>query len=648
LLRLLVPAIEDFAVFVIDLGGTNVSWNPGVGRLFGYEEAEFIGSDASIIFTPEDRERGASRAEMEQAAREGRAEDERWHLRKDGTRFWASGLLMSLRDESGELRGFAKIVRDATERKRAEDYLLLGKNFSDATIDSLPGIFYMFDTKGRFIRWNRNFEQVTGHDCSGIAAMKLLDLFEGEDRRLVAERVADVFREGHANVEATLVTKDGRRIPHFFTGSRLNFEGRECVVGMGVDLTEQRRAQQEVARLLESEQAARREAEEATRLKDEFLATLSHELRTPLTAVLGWARLLRSGSLDEASAARAVEAIERNAVAQKQLIEDVLDVSRIITGKLRLNVQRVKMVSVVEAAVDTVKPAADAKGVRLLVHMPPDVGVVNGDPERLQQVVWNLLSNSVKFTPEGGLVEISLRREASGLSVSVRDTGQGIAPEFLPYVFERFRQADQQITRRHAGLGLGLAIARHLIELHGGTVRVESEGRGHGATFTVTLPPAALVPGQTPEAASEGAWPVASQPFAESSCPPSLEGLRVLAVDDEPDTLEYVRMVLENCGAHVVTAGSAAEALRAADADWPDLLVSDIGMAQMSGFELIRRLRDSGRERGRQLPAVAITAYAREEDRRQVIRAGYQTHLPKPFEPADLIAAVASLAGRFY
>jgi PAS domain S-box-containing protein len=783
LLQLMLTTVEHFAVFTIDPEGRHVSWNPGVRRLFGYGEEEFLGADASLIFTPEDRERGASRLEMETAAREGRAEDERWHIRRDGSSFWASGQLVALRDGDGALRGYAKVVRDATERKRAEEYLLLGKHFSDATIDSLPGIFYVFDAAGRFIRWNRNFERVTGYGFEEVAHLSPLELFEGGDRRLVRERTAEVFAAGRSTVEAAILTKGGERIPHFLTGSRLTFDGRECAIGMGIDLTElkraeaererlldaleqerlrlaqvlrqmpsgvaiaeapsgkllyhneeavrllrhplpdsdtvagygqygalrpdgtrlppgeyplaravagevvrneqmayrradgtltdfvvnaapirdaagrvvaavsvfddtseMRRVERELARLLESEQEARRQAEEATRLKDEFLATLSHELRNPLTAVLGWSRLLRSGSLDAESAARAVEAIERNAAAQKQLIEDVLDVSRIITGRMRLDAQHVRIVSVVEAAVDTIRPAADARGVRILVHLPPDAGAVSGDPDRLQQVVWNLLTNAVKFTPEGGTVEVWVEREpAGGLSLIVRDSGQGIAPDFLPYVFDRFRQADQQITRRHGGLGLGLSIVKHIVELHGGTIRAESEGEGRGATFTVTFPATGPAPVAVPPVAR-----AAPDVGAEKYCPPALDGLSVLAVDDEPDALEFIKTVLENCGAKVLTAGSAAAALGALKEGWPDVLVSDIGMPEMSGFELIRQVRMRGRERGKQVPAVALTAYAREEDRRQVIRAGYQTHLPKPVEPEDLIAAVASLAGKFY
>jgi signal transduction histidine kinase len=410
------------------------------------------------------------------------------------------------------------------------------------------------------------------------------------------------------------------------------------------DISEMRRVERELARLLESEQEARRQAEEATRLKEEFLATLSHELRNPLTAVLGWSRLLRSGSLDAESAARAIEAIERNAAAQKQLIEDVLDVSRIITGRMRLDVQPLRIVSVVEAAVDTIRPAADAKGVRLVVHLPPDAGTVGGDPDRLQQVIWNLLANAVKFTPAGGLVEISIEREPAGsLSLVVRDTGQGIRPDFLPYVFDRFRQADQQITRRHGGLGLGLSIVRHIVELHGGTIRAESEGEGRGATFTVTLPAAQPASLLAPLVAR-----TESNTGAEKSCPPALDGLSVLAVDDEPDALEFIKTVLENCGAQVRTANSAAAALNALEDGWPEVLLSDIGMPEMSGFELIRQVRVRGRERGKQVLAIALTAYTREEDRRQIIRAGYQTHLPKPVEPEDLIAAVASLAGKIY
>jgi PAS domain S-box-containing protein len=394
-----------------------------------------------------------------------------------------------------------------------------------------------------------------------------------------------------------------------------------------------------------------REAQEVNRLKDEFLATLSHELRTPLTAVLGWTRLLGTGQLDKETSARALETIERNAQSQVQLIDDILDVSRIIRGKLRLSVRPVELAPVIEAAVDSVRPAADAKGICLQVILDRQAGPVSGDPDRLQQVIWNLLSNAIKFTPKEGRVQITLGRVNSHLEVSISDTGQGIGAEFLPFVFDRFRQADPTPTRAHGGLGLGLAIVRHLVELHGGSVKAESEGAGRGATFIITLP--LLAAARDAAAASDPSSE--SEPrdgarmvnlFENFECPPEIEGLRVLLVEDDKDSRELLIAVLEQCRAEVVGVASAEAAMRTLEAWRPDVIVSDIEMPGEDGFTLMRRLRGLPAERGGDIPAAALTAYARPEDRMRALMAGFQIHVPKPVEPAELVAVVASLAGR--
>jgi signal transduction histidine kinase len=386
-------------------------------------------------------------------------------------------------------------------------------------------------------------------------------------------------------------------------------------------------------------------AQAASRLKDEFLATVSHELRTPLTAVLGWIHVLRGGRLDEEQAARALETIERNARSQVQLIDDLLDVSRIITGKLRLEVRPLDPVSPVESAVEAVLPAAGSKDIRIQKVLDTEIGSISGDPARLQQVVWNLLSNAIKFTPRGGRVTVRLARGESHVEISVTDDGEGISPEFIPYVFDRFRQADGTTTRRFGGLGLGLAIVRHLVELHGGTVRAESGGEGRGSTFTVNLP---LTPVYQREAEEEQiARPAAEE--ARSSvvvCPENLDGLRVLVVDDEADTLEIIRVSLNQCGAHVTTASSSVEALDLLGRNSPDVIISDIGMPSEDGFEFIRKVRQLPPERGGKVPAVALTAYARAEDRLRVLRSGYQMHVAKPVEMTELVAIVANVAGR--
>ena len=388
-----------------------------------------------------------------------------------------------------------------------------------------------------------------------------------------------------------------------------------------------------------SEREARARAEEMSRAKDEFLATVSHELRTPLNGMLGWARLLSSGSLDATKEKRAIEAIERNAVAQAQLIEDLLDVSRIISGKLRLDLDKVGLRTVIDAAIESVRPAMDAKGIRLQCLIDPAVSPVMGDPNRLQQVVWNLLSNAIKFTQKNGRVQLSLTRVNSHVELSLTDNGRGIDPSFLPHLFERFRQADSSSTRAHGGLGLGLAICRHLVELHGGTIEAQSEGLSRGSTFIVSLP---LLPIQLPDSTGRRVHPSLAR-HVTLEYPDELRGLKVLVVDDEPEARELLVTLLAQGGAVARQASSALEALDMI-AERPDIVVSDIGMPGVDGYELIRRIRALPTDDGGRIPAAALTAYARAEDRRQALKAGFQMFVPKPVEPAEFLEVVAALA----
>ena len=403
-----------------------------------------------------------------------------------------------------------------------------------------------------------------------------------------------------------------------------------------------------------AEQEAREAAESANRMKDDFLATLSHELRSPLNAMLGWLKLLRTRKFDETTTARALETVERNAKAQAQLVEDLLDVSRIIQGKLRLNVRPVELVPVIEAALDTVRPAAEAKSIRLQPVLDPAAEQVSGDSDRLQQIIWNLLSNAIKFTPKGGRVQIRLQRINSHVEIAVTDTGKGISPEFLPHVFERFRQADSSITRSYGGLGLGLAIVRNLVDLHGGSVDVESPGEGQGATFIVKLP---LIAVSRSVNESERVHPTVggSLPFDGT---PRLDNLRILVVDDEADARELLVQILTECGAVVVAVKSADEVITALDeqtSERYDILISDIGMPENDGYTLLRRVRRCEAacrqtslplSQGGRIPAVALTAYARTEDRKAALLAGFQAHVAKPVEPGELIAVIANLTGR--
>ena len=403
--------------------------------------------------------------------------------------------------------------------------------------------------------------------------------------------------------------------------------------------------EEERASLLVREQEARKQAEEANRIKDEFLATLSHELRTPLNAILGWAQVLRTGKVDEDTTARALEAVERNARAQAQLISDLLDVSRIITGKLRLELKPVEIPRIIDAALDSVRPAADAKGIRIRVTLDRSsggIGPLVGDPDRLQQVVWNLLSNAIKFTPQGGSVEVRLGQKEGQAEIAVQDTGAGIRPDFVPYVFDRFRQAESSTTRQHGGLGLGLSIVRHMVELHGGTVMVESPGEGQGSIFTVRLPirlgVEAVPLTERRQLSSEDLPDVVSSRI--------LTGLRVLVVDDEADTRDLLVTALEQCGAQVTAVPNVPDALASLDRGLPDVLLSDIGVPGEDGYSLIRKLRARSAELGGNVPAAALTAYARSEDRIRALSAGFQAHLAKPIDPAELVATIAALAGR--
>jgi PAS domain S-box-containing protein len=980
LFRHMVESAKDYAIFATDREGRVVSWNAGAERIFGYTEAEIIGQHGSVLFTPEDRESRAPVLELEKAASEGRAEDERWHLRKDGSRFWASGMVTPLRDEAGNLRGFVKVARDMTERRQAEErracrethaalradvslalarrnaslhdllqgcaeamvrhldaafarvwtlnreenilelqasagmythldgphsrvpvgqlkigliaverrphltndvqndprvgdkewarregmvafagYPLLVEGrlvgvmamfarhrLTDDTIealssvadavaqgiereraeaalreredqlrlitDAVPALISYVDSQQRYRFNNKAYEEWFGHTRTEVYGRHLRELLgeaayeairphveaalrgervtyemilpykEGGARYASAAYIPDVDERGEVrgfvavvtdmterkhreelraflaeasttlasslDYQATLssvarlavphvadwcavdVAGDGGEIlrlavahvdpekvrwaeelqqlyPHdpdapqgvpavirtgkpelyaeipdslleasardeehlrllrevgFTSAMVVPLVARGRVFGAitfvtsesGRRYTEEdlafaedlgRRAGIAVdnAQLYEEARRGREEAERANRLKDEFLATLSHELRTPLTVMVGWTHLLRSGQLDRASAENALEVIERSARSQTQLIDDLLDVSRIITGKLRLDVRAVDLGSVITAAADSVRPAAEAKGIHLQTLLDPSAGAISGDAARLQQVVWNLLSNAIKFTPKGGRVQVRLERAGSQVELTVSDTGKGIKPEFLPFVFDRFRQADQSYTRAHGGLGLGLAIVRQLVEMHGGTVRVASRGEGLGAAFTVELP---LLPVRVEEPGeAESAYPAAGSGVG-LECPPQLEGLRVLVVDDEPDTLEMLAAVLAGCGARVVATRSAAEALELVERERPDVMVSDIGMPEEDGISLIRKVRALPEARGGRTPAAALTAYAREEDRIRALRAGFQIYVPKPVSPSELATVVANLAGR--
>jgi PAS domain S-box-containing protein len=525
------------------------------------------------------------------------------------------------------------------------------------TLSSIGDAVITTDVEGCVTFMNRVAESLTGWVQAEAMGRSLTDIFQilNEQSRQPVENpalrtLAAGTTVGLAN-HTLLIAKDGAEWPIDDTAAPIRNEQGEVVGAVLVfrDISERKRLELEREQLLATAQAAQREAEEANRLKDEFLATASHELRTPLTAVLGWSRMLRTGKLDAENSARALESIERNATLQTKLIDDLLDVSRIITGKLILDRRPIEIAHVVSDAVNTVRPAADAKNITIETSFDAEEGPVLGDANRLQQVVWNLLSNAVKFTPKYGRIEVALQRVNSEVQVSVGDSGEGISSEFLPYVFDRFSQGDGKTTRSHSGLGLGLAIVRQLVELHGGTVKAHSDGPGLGATFRLRLPILSI--NRVPGSKSTPGDLTMTRAFVTDGlsieCPPRLDGVRVLVVDDDSDTRQMLKAVLSECQAEVITAASAAEAIKEIEQRKPDVLVSDLGMPEQDGYELIKQIRETESvDNTARIPALALTAYAKAEDRVRALAGGYQVHLSKPVEPAEFVLVVANLAGR--
>jgi len=454
---------------------------------------------------------------------------------------------------------------------------------------------------------------------------------------LVNKMRADDFSEAEERLAETLATQ----VATYYENARLYRDAQHHAVELQMEITERKQAEEERAQLLISEQAARADAEQANRTKDEFLATLSHELRTPLSAILGWSHLLRTEQLEPDQVTRAFETIERNARAQAQLIDDLLDVSRIITGKLEVKLIPVDLSSAIEAAIHSVRPTFEAKAISFEPSLDSAICLVPGDANRLQQIFGNIFNNAVKFTPRGGRVTVTVQRDASHVQIAVSDTGIGISPEFLPYIFDRFRQADGSTTRVHGGLGLGLAIVRHLVELHHGNIAVESAGKGKGSTFKINLP---LATAETGEGLDNGDQ--ASKLIVNNHDSKTLDGLRVLVIDDEADSRDLITAILTRYGSEVICTPSVSEALQTFK-DWnPDLVVSDIGMPDEDGFSLIKKLRKLRSKHAKLVPAIALTAYATTEDRARVLNAGFQIHVAKPIEPEELVRSIATATGR--
>jgi hypothetical protein len=642
---LILREVKDYAVYLLDADGFILSWNQGAKSVTGYDSDDVRGQHFSIFFLTEDRARGVPDRELDEARRTGRAEDHNWRVRKDGTRFWAEEIVTTLHDAGGQMRGFLKITCDVSQRRQVQDALRASEERYRTVVQSVKdyAIFTM-DPQRRVTHWNNAARALFGYAEDEIVGQPGDIIFTPEDRNQGAPQMEmdRAIEEGRSEDERWHLRRDGSR----FWGSGVMTAIRDdagTLTGFSKilrDQTDRKRMEDERTRLLSREQVARETAEEATRLKDEFLAVVSHELRTPLAAILLWTKLLRAGMLDDAARGEAANVIEKSAQAQKALIDDLLDVSRILSGRLRLNVATADLAAIVRAAIETVQPMAEAKAVRIKVDADPALGSLRADADRIQQVVWNLLTNAVKYTHAGGRVVVTLRRSDGQVTIRVTDDGQGISPAFLPHVFDRFRQADASTTRLESGLGLGLTITKQLVELHGGNITAESEGSGKGSAFTVTLPaidPAVTRPWHRPA--------VAEPAFVPTKV---LQGLWVLLVEDDESTRRAVTWILEQSGAEVTALPDAEAAVRGLAADMrgkpPDALVADLAMPGQDGFELIRRVRRVESERSHvHVPAVALTAYARDEDRRQALAAGFDAFVPKPFEPIELVQTILGL-----
>jgi PAS domain S-box-containing protein len=626
-------------IFAFDRDCRLIAWNRAMQQICGFSRDEVLGKCVVDVFP---FLRDGEKDDYFSAALAGQ------ELITESHPYAETGVFESrytpLLDEQNNVTGVIAVIGDISVRKQAEE----ATRRLEFHVESSPLAVVEWDTDFRVSRWSASAERLFGWKAEDVLGKHVNEWrFVFTDDVDAVALVTNRQREG---VEVQGITRnrnytrEGSILYCEWYNSVLHDERGKLVsvLSLVLDVTARQSAEEERAAALVRERDARQHAEEADRLKDEFLATLSHELRTPLTSILGWASMIRNGEVEGSNASRAIETIERNARSQARLIDDLLDVSRIITGNLRLDLHPLNLAPIVDTALDALRPTADAKGMKLQTRFVPGQCLVKGDPNRLRQVIWNLLSNEIKFTPLHGSVSIDLTCVESTARLTVSDTGDGISPEFLPYVFDRFRQAEGSISRKQGGLGLGLAVARHLVELHGGTIRAESDGIGKGAVFTVDLPLAQER--RDPARAEERRREVERRRSRMGAV--RLDGVHVLLVEDDDDSRKLLGTMLKRYGARVTSTKSAAEALAVFEGELPDVLLSDIGMPDQDGYELMRKLRALPPERGGKTPAIALTGYASRKDRERALNTGYQQHMAKPIEQADMIKAIAALVGR--
>jgi len=652
-LALFIDSVQDYAMLLLSPTGQIESWNAGAELITGYKPAEVVGRNFSILYSPEDIANRKPQQELEVALEKGRVEDEGWRLRKDGSRWWTNTVITALRDATGELRGFAKVARDLTKRREAEESLRQSEEVFRLLVASVKEYaIFLLDPEGNISTWNAGAQRIKGYAPEEIIGKHFSTFYPQEDildqkpqRELdIARRYGSVEDEGWrlrkdgtrfwANVVITAVFDEHKKLRGFTKVTR-DMTERKRAEEMQRALFEQREARFHAEEERRRAEASYRVAQEANRAKDEFLMTLSHELRTPMTAILGWSRLLPTMTTTDPGFTDAIHAIARSAQLQARLIDDVLDVSRIVSGKLRLALETVDIEKVITGAIEAVRASADARRVAILTTFAPNLGTTVADPTRLQQVIWNLLSNAVKFTPKGGAIYVDARRTSSHVQIMVKDTGEGIDPQFLPHIFEPFRQAESPSTRVHGGLGLGLSIVRYLTEAHGGNVAAESSGRGLGTTFTITLPVGALK-----AEPNKPFTPVLDQPTAPIITG-RLAGIDVLVVDDDREARELVRAALKQAGANVIAVESASLALTELATRHPDLILTDIAMPIMDGYALAREIRK--RPELAKSKIIALSAFpvgkASNSD------SGFDEYLTKPIDPFELVDAVARVVG---